>query len=56
MFTEPRTTYVVITADLVAYKNAYKSDKINIEQTGFTASSLRCNHFTVYGMGWEFKF
>ena len=56
IFTEPRTTCVVITADLVAHKNAYKFDKISIEQTGFRASSLRGNHFTVYGMGQEFKF
>jgi len=43
------------TADMIAYKNAYKFDKINMEQTGFTASSLRSNHFTVYEIRREFK-
>jgi hypothetical protein len=40
MFREPRITSVVTTADLVAYKNAYKSDKIDIQQTGFTADVI----------------
>jgi len=55
MFREPPTTCDVTTAYLVAYKNAYKFDKINIEQTRFTAFPLRRNHFTVYGMGLEFE-
>ena len=55
MFREPRTTCVV-TTHLVANTNAYKLYKINVEQTGFTASFLRRNHFTVYAMGRGFKF